>query len=146
MAGRNAGFNGREFRKQIRFVMNLGAPPVDGEQATFYFPSQLIYNTNVDAEDVPFDPTATVTRNTPTPVKVPCAVEFKTAAGVPTDFGLIVPAHAEITLLDEDYAKVKGCTYVALRGEKYVYRSTDYPTGLFDVGVYVMHFVAEDQS
>src|SRR3954451_15640230 len=144
MAGRNSGFDARAFRQNIRFVMQMGAPPIDGEQATFYFPSQLVYNANTDQDDVPFDPNATVTRVTPTPVKVPCAVEYKDANGELTGLGVITPSKASITLLDEDYEKVKGCSYVALRGEKFTYRSTEFPTGLFDVGVYVMHFVAED--
>lgn len=144
MAGRNSGFDARAFRTGIRFAMQMGAPPLDGEQAIFYFPSQLVYNTNVDAEDVPFDPNATVVRITPPPVKVACAVEYQDATGAMTDFGVVTPAKVAITLLDEDYEKVKGCSYVALRGEKFNYRSTEMPSGLFDVGVYVMHFVAED--
>lgn len=146
MAGQNSGFDARAFRQNIRFVMAMGAPPSEGEQATFYFPSQLVYNANTDAEDVPFDPNATVTRVIPPSVRVPCAVEYKDVNGELTDFGVITPSKASITLLDEDYAQVKGCAYVVLRGEKFAYRSTEYPTGLFDVGVYVMHFVAEDAS
>src|SRR5438309_2807566 len=119
MAGRNSGFDARAFRQNIRFVMQMGTPPLEGEQAAFYFPSQLVYNTPVDADDVPFDPSATVTRIVPPAVKVPCAVEYKDVNGELTDFGVITPSKASITLLDEDYAKVKGCSYVVLRGEKF---------------------------
>lgn len=144
MAGTNSGFDGNAFRTGIRFAMTLGAPPESDEQVAFYFPTQLVYNRPVDAEDTPFDPDATVTRTQPPPVRVPCAVEYRTADGEPAPFGDLTPAHAAIVLLDEDFVQVDGCAYAVLRGEKYIYRSTDFPSGLFDVGVYTMHFIAED--
>lgn len=144
MAGTNAGFNADAFRTGIRFAMNMGAPPNEDERATFYFSSQLIYNRPVDEDNVPFDPASTVTRNIPDPVQIACAVEFFDANGVPTNFGDLVPSKATVTLLDEEYAQVKDAIGVMLRGEKYLYKSTEMPTGLFDVGIYTMHFVAED--
>ena len=146
MAGKNSGFNAKAFRQNIRFVYNMAAPPLEEEQATFYFPSELVYNVGTDAEDTPFDPQATVTRNQPDPVRVPCSIEFKDTAGQVIDFGLITPAEVEITLLDEDYEKVKGCSYVVLRGEKYNYQQTYAPSGLFDVGLYTMSFRAESAT
>lgn len=149
MAGKNPGFNAKAFRDGLHFVMAMGAPTETGDQATFYFPAQLVYRTGEgadhDAEGVPFDPSIPVTRVVPAGVKVPCAVEYQDANGIATDFGIITPSRAAITLLDEDYVKVKGCAYVALGGERYVYRHTEFPSGLFDVGVYTLHFAAEDQ-
>lgn len=152
MAGKNAGFNADDFRKGIRFVMAMGAPPATEEQALFIKESQLVYNlpggaeAYVDQEGVPFDPTTTVTRTQPPPVKVLCAVEYFDANGIPTNFGEITPSRAEIVLLDEEYKRVKSCIAVILKGERFVYKSTEFPAGLFDVGVYTMHFTAEDES
>lgn len=148
MAGKNSGFNAKAFRDGLHFVMNMGAPTEVNDQATFYFPTQLVYqageSTDVDAEGVPFDPDIPVTRVTPAGIKVPCAVEYSDANGQATDFGLITPTKAAITFLDEDYEKVEGCSYVLLGGEKFVYRHTEFPSALFDVGLYTMHFAAEN--
>lgn len=150
MAGKSAGFNAKVFRDNIHFVMEMGAPTQDGAQATFYFPTQLVYRTgeqaDVDAEGVPFDPTIPVTRRVLPGVKVLCAVEYQDANGVATDFGIITPSRAVITLLDQDYVKIEGCAYVMLNGERFTYRHTEFPAGLFDVGVFTLHFAAEDQS
>lgn len=144
MAGTNGGFNPNAFRTGIRFAMTMGAPPDAAEQATFYFPTQLIYTGPVDDDGIPFDPNQLATRTQPPNVKVPCAVEYTDSNGDATNFGIIVPARAKIILLDEEYDLVKTCSGVILRGEKFIYRSTEMPNGLFDVGVYTMIFVAED--
>lgn len=145
MAGKNSGFNAKAFRTAIRQVYDMAAPPVSDEQATFFFPAQLVYNVGTDAEGTPFDPTATVTRTQPDPVKVPCALDFKGATDT-TDFGILAPAKVAITLLDDDYAQVEGFTYVVIRGEKYNFESVDPPSGLFDVGLYTVHVRAETQT
>jgi hypothetical protein len=93
---------------------------------------------------VPFNPVIPVTRVTPPTKKVPCAVEYFDAEGVMTDFGMVAPSRAVITLLDQDYQQVVGCSAVLLKGERYVYSKTEFPSALFDVGLYAMHFTAEN--
>lgn len=146
MAGSNAGFNSAEFRDSIRFAMEMGAPPDAGERATFHFPSQLVYNAPADGDQVPFDPTATVTTTEPPPVQVDCAIEYFDVENQPTQFGLLAPSRITVTLLDEDYAQVKECSYVVVHGDRYEYRRTNPPTGLFDVGVYTMHFTSQSET
>lgn len=151
MAGKGPGFDGRAFRKNIQFVMRMGAPTNADDQATFLFPSQLVYDSPTDGEDtdatgVPFDPSIPVRRVLPPAVKVPCAVEYRDAEGIVTDFGTITPSRAVITLLDEDYRKVEGCNAVLLAGERFVYQRTEFPSALFDVGLYVLHFTAENDT
>lgn len=149
MAGINSGFDSQAFKDGIHFVMAMGAPPDADAQATFYFPSVLVYQSSEGTDspgDIPLDPTIPVTRTIVPSVKVPCAVEYQDAEGIVTDFGLNTPSKAVLTLLDEDYVRVKGCSYVTLNGEKFIYRHTEFPSGLFDVGVYTMHFVSEDQQ
>lgn len=146
MAGRNAGFNGNEFRNAIRFVYDMAAPPVAEEQATFYGESTLVYTGSVDDEQVPFDPSRTVVRQPSPGVKVACGIEYFDTEGQAVVFGTVTPSRIAITLLDEEYVQVKDSTYVVVAGEKYLYRRTEPPSGLFDVGLYTMHFTAENET
>lgn len=146
MAGADPGFNAAEFREAIHFAMRMGAAPETDEQVTFHFASTLTYNLPGDGADVPFDPDATVTRTTPTPVRVDCAIEYYDAENQPTNFGLLAPTRLTLTLLDEDYEQVKDAAYVVAHGDRYNYRRTEPPSGLFDVGLYTMHFTSESES
>jgi hypothetical protein len=145
MAGSSADFDGDEFRTNIRMVMELGAAPKSSEQVIFCFPKQLIYNRPTDDENTPFDPTATVTQSPRREVRVPCAVEWIDHEGETVPFGTVTATKLNITLLDEEYDQVKGCSYVIAGGDKYLYRRTAPPVGLYDVGVYQMVFVAENE-
>lgn len=147
MAGTNPGFDANAFRDNIHFAMQMGAPPEADQQATFHFPSTLVYTGTADAEDVPFDPTTTVTRTTPDPVKVPCAVEYYDSTGQLLDgFGIHQPSRVKVTLLDSDYILVKDADRVVIGGDTYYFRRTEPPSGLFDVGLYVLHFAAEGET
>lgn len=145
--GISADFDSAAFRTGIRFVYDMAAPPIAGEAAIFYFPSGLVYNSPVDGEDVPFDPQATVVR-TPgkTVTGVPCGIEYLDAQGQEIAFGTITATHLRITFLDEDYLLVKGCIFVTVGADKYLYKRTAPPSGLFDVGLYSMHFTSENET
>jgi hypothetical protein len=146
MAGSDSGFNAAEFRDAIHFAMQLGAAPDPAEQLKFYFPSTLVYTGPADGNEVPFDPATTVTSTPSAPVTVDCAVEYFDAENQPTSFGLLAPARIGVTLLDVDYAKVKGCSHVVIHGDRYNYRRTEPPAGLFDVGLYTLHFTSENET
>ena len=148
MAGTNPDFNAAEFRDGIRFAMEMGADPDTSldHQATFYFPAQLVYTGPADDEGVPFDPNTSVTRVEPQPVQVPCAIEFRNDKGESLAWGAVNATHISITLLDEDHAQVEGCHHVVVGGDTYYYRSTAPPSGLFDVGLYVLHFAAAQET
>lgn len=146
MAGSNPDFNAAEFRAGIQFVYTMASAPVADEGVIFHFPAQLVYNVDaVDESGIPFDPDATVTQTTPTPVQVPCGVEYVNAAGQPTRIGEIAPTHLAVTLLDEDYESVAGCSYIVVGGDRYDYEHLDPPTGLFDVGLYTIRFKARGE-
>lgn len=145
MAGSNPGFNPAEFRNAIRFVYDMAAVPVEEEQATFYGESTLVFTGSVDDDNIPFDPTETVVRQPAIGIRVPCGIEYFDSQGQPVVFGQLTPSRVAITLLDEDYAQVKDSAYVVIGGDKYLYRRTEPPSGLFDVGLYVMHFQAENE-
>lgn len=138
-------FDGEVFREAIRFVYTMAAPTVPVDQVTFFTAPQLVYNTPVDAEDVPFDPQATVTRQQSPGIRVPCGVEYFDTDGAPVVFGTVTPSKVAVTLLDEDYQQIKGVSYIVIAGEKYNYRRTEPPSGLFDVGLFTIHFQAENE-
>lgn len=140
------GFNATEFKDAIHFAMQLGAAPDAAEQIKFHFASTLVYNGSADGREVPFDPTATVTSTTPDPVHVDCAIEYLDVEDQSTGFGLMAPTKIALTLLDEDYTQVKDSIYVTIHGDRYDYRRTEPPQGLFDVGLYVMHFTATNET
>lgn len=146
MAGTDSGFNSLEFRNAIHQAMHMGAAPDPANQVAFHFPSVLTFNAPADGADVPFDPAATVTSTAPPPVRVDCAVEYLDAENQPTPFGMLAATRLAITLLDVDYEQVKDASYVVVAGDRYNYRRTEAPAGLFDVGLFVMHFIAESES
>jgi hypothetical protein len=156
VAGTSPDFDSDGFRSAFRDdggVFDIFAPPDVEERATFYFPNQLVYTVGTDDDDVPFDRSALPINPQPVePVRVPCAVEYYDAAGNLTDFGVLIPSRAAITLMDVDYHRIDGSqpgtahfSYVMLRGEKFVYRHTEYPAAIFDVALYTVHVFAEGE-
>jgi len=147
MAGRMTGFDADAFRDGIRLAFDMGAAPEldqpDQSQVAFHFASQLVYTGPTDGDGVPFDPNSSVTRVVPNAVQVPCGLEYSNVADERTAFGTVLPSRVKVTLLDEDYAKVKDATYIVVGGEKYVYHHSEMPRGLFDVGLYSITFVSE---
>jgi hypothetical protein len=151
MAGINANFDGAAFRTAIQFVYTMAAAPVPADRIKFYFASTLVYTesggqTGVDGIGLPFDPQSTVVRTQAPPVSVACGIEYLDKSGQTTVFGDVIPATVMVTLLDEDYVQVQGCAYIVLHGEKYKYVHTNPPSGLFDVGLFILEFQAENAA
>lgn len=142
----NQGFNSADFRDGIHFAMEMGAAVDEADRVIFHFPKALTSEGPVDGHDIPFDPTQDVTVAEPDPVHVDCAVEYFDAAGQLTNFGVIAPSRLTITLLDQEYAQVVGCSFVVAHGDRYNYQRTEPPVGLFDVGIWVLHFQAENET
>lgn len=116
-------------------------------QPGFYFTQPTDTSTySADDAGVPFDPTVHTTTPPTGPVFVDCAVEYFDAENQPTTFGLLAPSRIVVTVLDEEYQLIQGCDYVVIHGDRYNYRRTEPPTGLFDVGVFSLHFVAESET
>lgn len=146
MAGTNPNFDAGAFRDGIHFAMTMGAAPLAENRLTFRFPTELVYVGTADAEDVPFDAETTVQRSEPPAVEVPCAVEYYDDQGTLLLSGTAQAARVKITLLDEDYEQVKTADRVMAGGDVYYYRRTEPPSGLFDVGLFVMHFEARSET
>lgn len=148
MAGVFPGGGANRFREGIRFAMEMGAPPEEANQATFTFPPVLEYveGEEVDSSGVPFDPTVPVRETRPDPVRVPCAIEYYDERGQQTSFGDLHATRVKVLLLDEEHEKVEGCDAVLLGGDRYLYRYTTPPSGLFSVGIFELWFHAEIES
>ena len=151
MAGLNPGFRATDFRGAVRFLAQMAAPTVVQDQAVFLFTEEVVYDSPVDAEDVPFDPAARpvlASGGQPAPrtsATVPCLVEYHDALNEPVPFGQVAPTRLAVTLLDEDYAQVKEARTIRVGGERYDYQHTEVPKGLFDVTLWRMWFVAEGE-
>lgn len=140
-----AGFDRASIVAGLRKAMEFGAPTRSGDQATFYKVTTTTGDGASDDSGVPFDPTVSRTR-TPTPVVVPCAIEYLDRTDQTETFGTIESSLVKITLLDDDYQQVKGFSYVAIGGVKYDYRKTEPPEALGSIDVWTVHVVAEDEA
>jgi len=142
-------------RNALRFAMQFGAPPEDARKATFVFPSSgktytkglvTVTNPRLDRDGVPLDPEIKVTKATPTEVQVDCAVEVNDVRPEELPVGKYRATKATVTVLDEQYALIKGCKEMRFNGDRYAYDSEQYGLGLAQIGVYVMHFFGIDES
>jgi hypothetical protein len=138
-------FDADKFRNAIRFVFEMAEPPENGLEVMFHFVDVITVPGIADGDQVPFDPNVTPTRVTKAPLNVPCQVEFLAASDTPTAFGTIVPAKLKILLLDVDYLLVSTASFVVLNGDRYNRQYEEPSTGLFDVGLHTMVFVAENE-
>lgn len=101
----------------------------------------------VDAQGVPFNAGMQVQRPARTVVTgVPCAIEYQDQTGVFGPLGLTSPSRVVLTLLDQDYAQVKGFEFCVIGGIRYDYLRTETPKALVTVGLYRVHCAAEDQG
>jgi hypothetical protein len=100
----------------------------------------------MDGDHVPFDPTATVTSTEPPTVQVDCAIEYFDAEAQPTNFGLIAPVPDRGHRPRRRLRAGQGVLLRGGRGDRYDYRRTEPPNGLFDVGVYTMHFTSNSET
>lgn len=162
MAGSSSEFNADDFRAGIRLAMRMGLPPNTAHQPVFVLASDAptytkngvpVTNPRLDASGKPIDPEVKIVPGAAHEVSgVLCAVEVSdaSASDIATagldPVGMFRSAKAEVTLLDEEYAQVKGCKQLRYAGNQYTYAYTSQSLGLFDVGVTVMTFLAADQE
>lgn len=142
------GFPKSRVIKGLHQAMGFGEPTRAGDKATFYFPKGTPVDTGmpVDEDSVPFDPDAQPTYATKPPVKVPCAIEYFERGDINETFGTVKASRIKITLLDEDYQRVKGFSYVAAGGDKYVYDTTPPSDALASIDVWTVWCIAEDEA
>lgn len=146
------GFPADEFRAGIRLAMQMGLPVEEARRPQFVtLPASTgIATVTVDANGVPWDPTATPVAPEGTALRVLCALEPKGTALAEEHFGQRQSSAYLITLLDEEYAQIEGFTYVniwpTLTGGpvKYFYRKVVQQPSLDVVGVWQIECSTED--
>lgn len=145
MAGSSSDFDSVAFEAGIRAAMEMGLPITTADVPMFYFhaTTTVAGGAPVDGEGVPFSPSATITSTAPPPVAVDCAIESGTGSDEFLRAGTLDTNHLKLTFLEVDYQKIKGFAYVVVGGEKYDYRSTDAPMGLFNSGIRSVHVQSE---
>lgn len=136
-------FDASAVRAGIRLAMAVGLPVIPSDQPTFFMPTVV---TAPVLHSSPYDPAYRPVRVTPAGIKVPCAVDYKDAAGTMEAAGVISSSGVVLTLLDEDYVQIQGFAYVVIGGEKFAYQRTEKPNGLVSVGVYTIHCLADDDG
>jgi hypothetical protein len=143
-----ANFDANQVRAGLRLAMQVGLPVIVADQPTFFFPAVVTGDGThaLDQQGTPFSPTYRPTRVRPVGIKVPCSVDYVDAAGNLVAMGTVSAAGIVLTLLDEDYVKVKGFSYCVIGGIKYNYKRTDVPKGLVSVGIYTIHCLSDDEG
>lgn len=136
-------FPAARFRDAIRGVWEMGATP-DEQPVTFCWNPVTTYDGPVDSHGIAYDPHARPTVKAVKPVVIPCGVEYVQVGGDATDFGEIVPSRIKITMFDQEYQVIKSSDYVSLENEKYIYHHDEPPFGLFQVGLHILVYEAEN--
>lgn len=115
------GFNASEVRDALREAFLMASPNAKVDKATFVFKKELVHSVPTDRSGVPFSVTAAPAEdNTPPEIVMDFViVELGGEAGAETSFGHIEHNQAVVTILDEEYAKVKLAQEVRLGGNSY---------------------------
>lgn len=152
--GADVGFSGADFRDNIRFAMQMGAPTSTTEQVTFYWNREKTYSPQ-DHGRRPYDFTQATVTDVPGNADIPagsttvdCAVEFtpRNSTGAENQVGAFEAPRCVVTILDEEYATIEGFDYAMIDGTTYHPDYVAPPLGLFDVTVYQIHLTAADEA
>ena len=128
--------------------MQVGLPVMADDRPTFFMPTAVTGDGAhaLDQQGTPFDPTYRPIRAASVGIQVPCGMDYKDAAGNLVAMGTVSATGMVLTLLDEDYVKVKGFAYCVVAGIRYNYQRVDRPQGLVSVGIYTVHVLADDEG
>lgn len=154
--GISADFDGLQFRQAIRFAMQMGTPPDPDKQALFVFrPTSRTFWKNgvelgspprLDRDGKPLDPTIEVRRIEAATKRVDCAVEIVRADAEELPVGTFRQTKAVVTVLDEQYDEIRGCSEMVYNGDRYKYGYEPEGLGLFDVGINTMIFYPVEET
>lgn len=139
MAGTDVGFDADEFRVAVRFAMNMGSPNTTSEKATFRWTKAQTFASQDPARRPYRWASAPVTDTThPDVILDNVAMEVSAARTADSyDVGSFVPLRGELTVLDLDYALVKGADEVLLKGDAWAITAVT-ASALFSVDVYTL--------
>jgi hypothetical protein len=147
MAGSSPRFSAAKFRTKLRAAMEMGTPSGTDERVAFHHPTATATVANHDGLGIPFDPTAFRTEVTPASTSVTCATECFDAGGEAfTPFGVTKAARVVVTLFEDEYALVKDCTHITVRGDTYRFSHEPPAFGLFDVTVHQLVYRTDNET
>lgn len=155
--GISVDFPETDFRNAISFAMQMGAPPDLNAQAVFVFKStgrtymqngSPVLNPRLDRDGRPLDPEVAVVEIPGVQVKADCAIAMESSQGIQGEgpVGQFPTTRAVVTLIDDQYAKVKGCREMIFDGDHYLFGYERDVVGLFAVGVYTLVFNVIDEN
>jgi hypothetical protein len=101
----------------------------------------------MDREGKPFDPSIEIRETPGVRVSTNCSVSYvlPRPGDEMSPVGFLGKGHVAVTLLDEDYATVKGCYMMVYNKDEHIFLY-ERNMGLFDVGVHVMIFYTKDEN
>jgi hypothetical protein len=151
MAGTSTDFDAAGFVTSIRATMRMGMPQDAGERLTFHWERTQTFEAPDEAGD-PYDWAADPVTDAPGDVvagedgelQVDYAIEFAAGSDQDNVFGSFDVGKAVVTLLGEDYQKIKSADWATIAGVRYDIEFVSPPLGLFEVTVYQMHLTAAD--
>ena len=149
--GITTSFDADTFRNAIKFAMQMGAAPIVALRPTFLFKSAgttytkggvAVANPRLDRDGKPLDPDIATVIVADRGVQVDCAIEIARADAEEIPVGNFRPTKAVITVLDDEYALIKGAREMLYDGDRYLYGYEPEALGMFDVGVFTLIFYA----
>lgn len=152
MATAGIDFDADGFRSGIRTAMLLSLPQDQAHWPEFVIETPGVPNSGTaDADGVPWDLTAVAPADAAVRVRPVCLVETSASSATSHPFAQLQPGSAVVTLLDQEYAQVKGFSYVNLwlAGQdtpvRHYYRRVLEQPNLDVVGVWVLECRAQDE-
>lgn len=142
-------FNAEAFRSAIKSTLEMAAPNAVADKAYFMWNETRVFDASVarDPSGKPYNIAAeTAAINTPEDVQVNVAIEFSSGGTYGTALGEINSATVVITVLDEDYALIKGANKVRLGTNQYEIDFWAPPIGLFGVDIHTAYAHATDET
>lgn len=153
-----AEFDQDEFEYGVRHTMRMGMPEDDAEKLTWFWKRDREYSPD-DLAGAPYDFSSPPVIDDPGNPSLPddgedqslivdYAIEFSSrpAGSVITVLGEVDNSRAVITLLAEDFQKIKTADYAKIDGTEYRIQFTEPPIGLFISTVYSVILEAIDEK
>lgn len=132
----------------------MGMPPNEGDQLTWYWKREKTFDPQ-DRTKNPYDwteaPATDVPGNPDEPdgsLVVDYALEFsaRPAGSIDVALGQMDTSRAVVTVMDDDYEKIKTADYAMISNTIYDIDFSGPPLGLFAVGVHTLYLLARDEA
>lgn len=157
--GLNVDFPTQQVRDGLLFAMQLGKPSDTTRQVTFIRKVGTVQfflgssttpldpaTVRKDRDGRPLNPDIRVEQAADEEIKVDVAIEVEPAEADELPVGNFRPTKAVVTLMAQEYEKVRGCRELRYNADRYVFGYEPQINGLFDLDFHTMIFYAIDES